>query len=116
VLQDILLSENTACRELPPAKSKAICQYLRQYYRLPLCGGAALTPTFATPDPGNFHPSHPTTTFLAKISPKPSMTPLTNGMRQLMAKADSSAPTLVRVGMLESNIAIVADGGGGAVG
>lgn len=82
------------------------------FYRLP----EDLTPTFATPDPGNFHPSQPTTTFFANISPKPNITPLTKGKRQLIARLDASAPSRVCIGKLASKIATVAEGGGGALG
>ena len=71
-----------------------------------------LIPTFVMPDPGNFHPSQPTTTFFANISPKPSITPLMKGRRQLMARLDASAPNRVRIGKLASKIAIVAEGRG----
>jgi len=73
-----------------------------------------LTPTFATPDPGIFQPNQPNTTFFANISPKPSMTPLTNGNKKLIARLDANAPSLVRAGRFESNIARVAERGRGA--
>ena len=72
-----------------------------------------LIPTF---DPGNFHPNQPTTTFFANISPKPNITPLMKGRRQLMARLDASAPNRVCNGKLASKIAIVAEGGGGSLG
>ena len=74
-----------------------------------------LTPTFTTLDPGNFHPSQPTTTFFANISPKPNITPLTKGKRKLMARLDARAPNRVCIGKLVSKIANVAEGGGSAL-
>lgn len=69
------------------------------------------------PGPEGFHPNHPITTFLAKISPKPSMTPFTNGRSILMASEEKNAVTRVRVDSVGSKIARVAEsgaGGGGA--
>jgi len=82
----------------------------QSHYRLP--GG--LIPTFATPLPGNFHPNQPTTIFFANISPKPSMTPFTNGKKRFIPKLEINAPSLVCMGRLESNIASVAEVGTGA--
>jgi hypothetical protein len=56
-------------------------------------------------------------TFLAKISPNPSITPFTKGKAMLMARAEKRASTRVRVDSVESNMVRVADsvaGGGGA--
>ena len=64
-------------------------------------------------DPGTFHPNQPIMTFLAKISPKPSMTPLTNGMSILIASDENSAFTRVRVDKAESKTASVAVVGAG---
>ena len=69
-------------------------------------------PVVVTTDPGTFHPSHPNITFLAKISPKPSITPLINGSNILIATEDKRALMRVRVDRVESNIASVAVGGG----
>lgn len=63
------------------------------------------------PGPEAFHPIHPIITFLAKISPKPSITPLTNGSSILIATEEKRALTRVRVDKVESKIASVAVGG-----
>jgi hypothetical protein len=81
-------------------------------YRLP--AAVDLTPTFATPLPGNFHPNQPTTTFFANISPNPSITPLTKGNKKFIPRLDINAPSLVCIDKLESNIARVAEVGTGA--
>lgn len=48
-------------------------------------------PKFVVSDPGILHPNHPMTTVLAKISPKPNMTPFTNGRNMLIVSDDKSA-------------------------
>jgi len=60
----------------------------------------------------DFHPIQ-LTTFLAKISPNPSMTPFTKGRRKLIARALVRARRRVRVESVESKIVRVADGGCG---
>jgi hypothetical protein len=50
-------------------------------------------------------------TFLANISPNPSMTPLMNGKKKLIAIAEESAKRRVRVDRDELNIVRVAEGG-----
>ena len=72
-------------------------------YRLP--DVLDLIPTFAIPLPGNFHPNQPVTIFFANISPKPSITPLTNGSTRFIAKLEIKAPSLVCMDRFESNIA-----------
>ena len=47
----------------------------------------------------------------AKISPKPSMTPLTKGRRRLIASEETRASTRARVDKRASNTDIVAEGG-----
>jgi len=65
------------------------------------------SPTFvATVGP---HPSHPTMKVFAKISPKPSITPFTNGKNMLMDNEENRAQMRVRVGSAWSNIARVTD-------
>ena len=64
--------------------------------------------------PGIFQPSQPMMTFLAKISPKPSMTPFTNGRRTLIATLASSASARVLGLSDESNTASVAVRGAAA--
>lgn len=64
------------------------------------------SPTFAaTLGP---HPSHPTMTVFAKISPNPSITPLTNGKNILMDNEENRAQMRVRGGSAGSNTASVA--------
>jgi len=58
-----------------------------------------------------FHPIHGPITFLAKISPKPNMTPLTNGRNILMANDERSASARVLAGTTEENIRGVTAGG-----
>ena len=58
--------------------------------------------------PGTFQPNHCTTTFFAKISPKPSITPFTNGSSTLIATLDSSASARVFGLSVESNTESVA--------
>lgn len=65
------------------------------------------------PLPGDFHPSQPATIFFANISPKPSMTPLTNGSTMFIPKLEINAPNLVCIDRFESNIASVAEVGTG---
>lgn len=55
------------------------------------------------------HPSHPTKTVFAKISPKPSITPFTNGKNMLMDNEEKKAEMRVRAGSFWSNIARVTD-------
>lgn len=55
------------------------------------------------------HPSHPTTTVFAKISPKPSITPFTNGKNMLMDNEENKAQMRVRAGSVWSNIERVTD-------
>lgn len=64
-------------------------------------------PTLVVVEP---QPSQLNTKFLAKISPKPSITPLTKGKKRLIASEDASAISLVRVEKDESNIERVAVG------
>lgn len=74
-------------------------------------------PTPAATLPGTTCPPQPKNllaTPLAKISPKPSMTPLTNGRSKLMDALDAKAMMRERVESRLSKIASVADGGGGA--
>jgi len=67
----------------------------------------APSPTFvATVGP---HPSHPTMTVFAKISPKPSITPFTNGKNMLMDNEENKAQIRVRGGSVWSNIERVTD-------
>lgn len=78
--------------------------------------GLDLKPTFTTLDAGpeGFQPSQRMTTSLAKISPKPSMTPLTKGRNKLTAREEKSAVTRVRVESDESKMARDTDTGAGA--
>jgi hypothetical protein len=55
------------------------------------------------------HPNHPTMTVFAKISPKPSITPFTNGKNMLMDNEEKKAEMRVRAGSSWSNIARVTD-------
>ena len=73
------------------------------------------TPVVAATYPGlgAVHPSQYITTFLANISPKPSMTPLTKGKSKLMASDEKRAFTRVRVDKDASKIASVAVAGAG---
>jgi len=110
----------------------AVCHFVSKYYKVPLkvCHLAvldefvvllvALRPAEAAVAPGRdngLQPKYSNTIFLAKISPKPSMTPLTNGRSKLIAKDEKSAVSRVRVEREESNITRLADssgrGGGG---
>lgn len=74
----------------------------------------ARTPTFVATGFGQ--PNQGPTTFRAKISPNPSMTPFTNGKNMLIAMDDTSATTLVRVDTFESNTVRVNDGGAAGAG
>ena len=65
------------------------------------------------PGPTGFQPNQPKTTFLAKISPNPSMTPFTKGSARLIARAESKATTRVFVDREGSKMARVEDGGAG---
>jgi len=67
-------------------------------------------PTEEDTNPGRsvFQPNHLSTTSLAKISPKPNMTPLTNGSKRLIANAEPSAMSRVFVDSDESKIERVA--------
>jgi len=72
---------------------------------------AAVEPGLAS----GFHPKYSSTMFFAKISPKPSITPLMNGNARLMASDDRIARTRVFVDRDESKMARVAVTGlGGA--
>ena len=82
-----------------------------QVYQLDRVLGERM-PMFVTSEPGIFHPNHPMTTVLAKISPKPNMTPFTNGRSMFIASDDRKAETRVRAGRVESKIVSVADWGG----
>jgi hypothetical protein len=62
---------------------------------------------------GGFQPNHPRTTFLANISPKPSMTPLTKGRKRFIARDANNAFTRVPVDKVESKTAIVGATGAG---
>ncbi len=62
-------------------------------------------------DAGLFHPNHSITTFLAKISPNPSMTPFTNGKKRFTAREEANANTLVRVDKEGSKIDNVTETG-----
>jgi len=64
-------------------------------------------PTLVAVEP---QPSHPSIRFLAKISPKPSITPFTKGKKRLIASEDANAISLVRVERDESNTERVAVG------
>ena len=65
-------------------------------------------------DPGfRFHPSQSITTFLAKISPNPSMTPFMKGNSRLTARDEKKAVNRVRFESDESKMAEVSDIGGG---
>lgn len=79
-------------------------------YRLLLLD-AAPTPTAVAAPPGTFHP-HLASKVLAKISPNPSMTPLTNGRARLIANEVMRAIVLERFDSLLSNTDKEADGGG----
>lgn len=74
--------------------------------------GLGRRPALAAEEPGPFQPNHSITTFLANISPKPSITPFTNGRRRLTARDDTKAVTLVRVDKEESKMASVTETGG----
>lgn len=65
-------------------------------------------PFEAATDPNCFQPNHPMTTFLAKTSPKPSITPFTNGKSKLMASEARAAFIRVRVDREESKMTNVA--------
>lgn len=65
------------------------------------------SPTFVTTV--GPHPSHPTMTVFAKISPKPSITPFTNGKNMLIDNEENKAQTRVRAGSVWSNIERVTD-------
>jgi len=74
----------------------------------------ALTPTDVATGFG--HPNQGPITFLANISPKPSITPFTNGKNILIARDENSAITRVRVESEESNTESVSEGGGAGAG
>lgn len=80
--------------------------------------GAQLTahgrrPTLAAVRPlRNFHPNQPTKTFLANISPNPSMTPFMNGSSKLIAREDSMRDSRVRRLIVPSKMEGRVDGGG----
>jgi len=66
-------------------------------------------------DPGlRCHPSQLITTFLAKISPKPSMTPFTKGNSRFTAREETKAIDRARLESDESKIAEVSDTGAGS--
>lgn len=74
---------------------------------------AVRSPTLETVGLGaEDQPNHVMTTFFAKISPNPSMTPLTKGRSRLTASAEKNATVRVLVDSEESKIARVAEGGG----
>ena len=58
-----------------------------------------------------FHPNHPTATFLAKISPNPSITPFTKGRSRFTASDETNANRRVRVDNDESKIDRVTEAG-----
>jgi len=58
------------------------------------------------------HPTHSTTTVLAKISPNPSITPFTNGKNMLIDSEETSAQKRVLTGNEPSNTARVAEAAG----
>jgi len=71
-------------------------------------------PTVATTDPGlRCHPSQSIRTFLAKISPNPSITPFTKGSSKLTAREEKKAVNRVRLESDASKIAKVSDTGPG---
>ena len=92
-----------------------VLQYYRVSYDLKiLCRaslGLFLKPMLVETKPGFFQPNQLITTFLANISPKPSITPLTKGKRRLTAKDDASARVRVRIEREESKIDKVTDTG-----
>ena len=55
------------------------------------------------------HPSHPTMTVFAKISPNPSITPFTNGKSMLMDNEETKDQKRVLAGSVLSNTARVTE-------
>jgi len=92
------------CDELVALLNRLGLLFYRFRLRSPL---EDFNPTFATD--GDFQPNQPMTTFFANISPKPSITPFTNGSRRLTASAEKRAATRVRVERLESKMAGVTE-------
>jgi len=68
------------------------------------------SPTFAVE--AFFHPNQPTATFLAKISPNPSITPFIKGRSRFTASDEANAKIRVRVDNDESKTDRVTDTGG----
>lgn len=88
----------------------------RLYRRLSLPVGV-LNPTPATPGPkpaGRGNPNNGATTFFAKISPNPSMTPLMKGSSMLIAREENTARTRARAVRFGLKIDRVTEGGGPA--
>jgi len=100
-----------ACRERWPGLVSSL--YVRvktsriSVYRLVQNDERFEIPTLVAVEP---QPSHPSIRFLAKISPKPSITPFTKGKKRLIASEDANAISLVRVERDESNTERVAVG------
>lgn len=84
-----------------------VCLLYRHHPRFDRFCELVPSPTFvATVGP---HPSHPTMTVFAKISPKPAMTPFTNGKNMLMVNEENKAQMRARAGSVWSNIESVID-------
>lgn len=81
-----------------------------QHYRARALRPEVPRPSLVSVDPGTFQPNHTITTFLAKISPNPSITPLINGRNKFIATEDAIAIRRVRVERVASNADKVAKG------
>lgn len=92
------------CIIIPPM----YCIYVNLY----LCD-LPRRPRDAAVDPGTLvpQPNHLRTTFLAKISPNPNMTPFTNGKSKLIARAEANDLTRVEVERVLSKTESVAEVG-----
>jgi len=84
-------------------RTSASLVIMSPHYRL-LRDGMPSPKLVATVGP---HPSHPTMTVFAKISPNPSITPFTNGKSMLMDNEETKDQKRVLTGSVLSNTARV---------
>ena len=93
---------------MPQAAAVSLQQVVTSY-REKVCLCSRLlprTPTDVVTDLGLRYPSQPKRTFLAKISPNPSITPFTKGSSKLTAREEKKAFNRVR---LESDVSKIAE-------
>lgn len=109
MILNVFLHSINSCIQLTKTRLEGHVNYLNIVC---FCRGEP-SPVVAATDPGleDLHDAHPSCSkiiFLANISPKPSITPFTNGKSMLIASEDKSAFMRVFVDRDESKMAMVA--------